>query len=70
VPPRRRNWRLIFPKRDGWFGYAKLCLFLGDNAECHRARSVLLELFGSATNPKAPERAGRTCLLPAPGEEL
>ena len=39
------------PKHDAWFGYAELCLFLGDEAEYRRARSDLLAHFGSATDP-------------------
>jgi eukaryotic-like serine/threonine-protein kinase len=59
------------PKHDDWFGYAELCLFLGDEAEYRRARRDLLAQFGSATDPVVAERTGRACLLlPAPEGEL
>ncbi len=59
------------PNRDDWFGYAELCLFLGDEAEYRRARTDLLAQFGSATDPEIAERVGRACLLrPAPEDEL
>jgi tetratricopeptide (TPR) repeat protein len=59
------------PKHDDWFGYAELCLFLGDEAEYRRARSDLLARFGSATDPTVAERTGRACLfLPAAEAEL
>jgi tetratricopeptide (TPR) repeat protein len=59
------------PKHDDWFGYAELCLFLGDEAEYRRARHELLTHFGSATDPVIAERTGRACLLlPAAEAEL
>ena len=59
------------PKHDDWFGYAELCLFLGDEAEYRRARRDLLAQFGSTTDPAVAERTGRACLLlPAPEDEL
>ena len=59
------------PKHDDWFGYAELCLFLGDEAEYRRARRDLLAQFGSTTDPAVAERTGRACLLlPAPEGEL
>ncbi len=59
------------PNHDDWFGYAELCLFLGDEAEYRRARRDLLTRFGSATDPAIAERTGRACLLlPAPEGEL
>ena len=57
------------PKHDDWFGYAELCLFLGDQAEYRRARRELLAQFGSATDPAVAERTGRACLL-LPAEEV
>src|SRR6202043_780642 len=55
------------PNHDDWFGYAELCLFLGDEAEYRRARSDLLAQFGTDTDPAVAERTGRACLLlPAP----
>ena len=59
------------PKHDDWFGYAELCLFLGDEAEYRRARRDLLAQFGSTTDPAVAERTGRACLLlPAAEAEL
>ena len=59
------------PEHDDWFGYAELCLFLGDEAEYRRARDDLLAQFGSATDPTVAERTGRACLLlPAAEDEL
>jgi serine/threonine-protein kinase len=56
---------------DDWFGYAELCLFLGDEAEYRRARRDLLAQFGSTTDPVVAERTGRACLLlPAAEGEL
>jgi serine/threonine-protein kinase len=58
-------------RHDDWFGYAELCLFLGDEAEYRRARRDLLTQFGTATAPEVAERVGRACLLrPAPADEL
>jgi serine/threonine-protein kinase len=51
------------PKHDDWFGYAELCLFLGDEAEYRRARRELLAQFGSTTDPAIAERTGRASLL-------
>jgi serine/threonine-protein kinase len=59
------------PDHDAWYGYAELCLFLGDEEEYRRARRDLLERFGATNSPYVAERAGRACLLgPASGEEL
>jgi eukaryotic-like serine/threonine-protein kinase len=59
------------PEHDAWYGYAELCLFLGDEAEYKRTRKTLLGLFGKSTDPTVAERTSRTCMLrPAEGEEL
>ena len=59
------------PEHDAWFGYAELCLFLGQEDEYRRARRDLLARFGSSTEPAVDERAGRACLLlPGTKEEL
>jgi len=56
---------------DIWFGYAELCLFLGNTGEFRWARSVLLARFRDTTDPHAAERVGRACLLlPGSEEEL
>jgi serine/threonine-protein kinase len=58
------------PRHDDWFGYAELCLFLGDEPAYRQARSELLAQFGSTTDPAVAERTGRACLLlPAPQGE-
>jgi serine/threonine-protein kinase len=59
------------PEHDPWFGYAELCLFLGQQEEYGRARRALLDRFGATNDPSVAERVGRTCLLlPATGDEL
>ena len=59
------------PAHDDWFGYAELCLFLGDEAEYRRARRDLLAQFGATTDPDVAERTGRACLLlPPAADEL
>jgi serine/threonine-protein kinase len=59
------------PAHDAWFGYAELCLFLGDEAGYRRARTELLAQFGSTTDPPVAERTGRASLLrPAAEDEL
>jgi serine/threonine-protein kinase len=59
------------PKHAAWFGYAELCLFLGDEAEYRRARGDLLRRFGNTGDPYVAEPVARAALLtPPPGEEL
>jgi serine/threonine-protein kinase len=57
------------PEHDAWFGYAELCLFLGEEEEYRRARRYLLGRFGDSTDPIVAERTGRACLLLPPTEE-
>jgi serine/threonine-protein kinase len=58
-------------EHSAWFGYAELCLFLGQEEEYGRARQALLARFGTTIDPYIAERTGRTCLLlPATGDEL
>lgn len=58
-------------EHDAWFGYAELCLFLGDENEYRRARADLLSHFGATADPTVAERTGRACLLlPASEVEL
>jgi serine/threonine-protein kinase len=71
----RREWKKALeadpPGHDAWFGYAELCLFLGDEAEYRRARQDLLRRFGTSSDPYVAERTSRAILLlPATGEEL
>ena len=59
------------PNHDDWFGYAELCLFLGEEAAYRRARTELLTQFGAANDPAVAERVGRaSLLLPVPVDEL
>jgi serine/threonine-protein kinase len=69
------DWRKALeanpPEHDAWFGYAELCLFLGQEEEYRRARRALLDRFGASTDPFIAERVGRACLLlPASADEL
>jgi serine/threonine-protein kinase len=58
-------------EHDAWYGYAELCLFLGDEEEYRRARRALLERFAATSSPFVAERTGRACLLmPAVGDEF
>jgi serine/threonine-protein kinase len=58
-------------KAEAWAGYAELCLFLGKQAEYHRACHDLLEHFGTTTNGYLAEPVGRACLLlPGPADEM
>ncbi|HEV3448637.1 MAG TPA: serine/threonine-protein kinase [Gemmataceae bacterium] len=71
----RREWKKALeadpPEHEAWFGYAELCLFLGDEAEYRRARQDLLRRFGTSSNPGVAERTARTILLlPAAADEL
>jgi serine/threonine-protein kinase len=71
----RREWKQALaahpPGHDAWFGYAELCLFLGDEAEYRRARQDLLRRFGATSDPYVAERTARaSLLLPAEENEL
>jgi serine/threonine-protein kinase len=55
-------------EHEAWFGYAELCLFLGQQEEYRRALRALLDRFGATTVPIVAERVGRACLL-LPGTE-
>jgi serine/threonine-protein kinase len=75
VEEARAAWRQTLesgpPEHDAWFGYAELCLFLGQEGEYRRARRNLLARFGSSTIPAVAERTGRACLLlPGTQEDL
>jgi serine/threonine-protein kinase len=60
------------PDHDSWYGYAQLCLFLGNQEAYRLARKALLERFGDTTNDWiVAERTSLTCLLlPDSGDEL
>ena len=71
----RAAWKLALEaeplEHNAWYGYAELCLFLGEEDEYRRARQALLERFGATANPFEAERTGRACLLmPATADEL
>jgi serine/threonine-protein kinase len=71
----RREWKKALeadpPGHDAWFGYAELCLFLGDEAEYRRARRDLLRRFRASSDPYVAERTARAILLlPAAEDEL
>jgi serine/threonine-protein kinase len=69
----RREWKKTLerdpPGHDAWFGYAELCLFLGDEDEYRRARQDLLRRFGDTSNPYVAEQTARAVLLAPPSEE-
>jgi serine/threonine-protein kinase len=71
----RQKWKKELeadpPEHDAWFGYAELCLFLGQEEEYRRARQDLLRRFGATNDPYVAERIARTILLlPASEDEL
>ncbi|WP_435010202.1 protein kinase domain-containing protein [Tundrisphaera lichenicola] len=57
---------------QSWYGYAQLCLFLGNEREYRVARKALLDQFGShADDWFVAERTSLACLLlPLSGDEL
>jgi eukaryotic-like serine/threonine-protein kinase len=71
----RIEWKKVLdldpPQHGAWFGYAELCLFLGDDAAYRLARKNLLRRFGDDSNPYVAEQTSRAVLLaPASDEEL
>jgi serine/threonine-protein kinase len=69
----RREWKKTLeldpPQHDAWFGYAELCLFLGDEEEYRHARQDLLRRFGSTNDAGIAEKIARAILLLPPSEE-
>jgi serine/threonine-protein kinase len=69
----RREWKKALeldpPQHVRWFGYAELCLFLGDEAEYRRACQDLLRRFGNTSDPYIAEPMARAVLLAPPSEE-
>jgi serine/threonine-protein kinase len=63
----RAEWENVLkagpPNHEAWYGYAELCLFLGNQAEYERACHELLERFESSREPRVCEQVGRACLL-------
>jgi serine/threonine-protein kinase len=71
----RREWKKELdqdpPNHDAWFGYAELCLFLGDEVEYRRAVEDLLRRFGDTADPSVAEKTARAILLaPSSADEL
>ncbi len=66
----RRDWKTALdldpPHHDAWFGYAELCLFLGDVDEHRRAVKDLSRRFAETGDPSVAEKTARAILLPAP----
>jgi tetratricopeptide (TPR) repeat protein len=59
------------PDHDQWYGYAEMCLYLGQEDEYRRARRALLARFGTSDSPKIAERTARACLLlPMSADEM
>jgi serine/threonine-protein kinase len=63
----RREWKKALdldpPNHDSWFGYAELCLFLGDVDEYRRARQALIRRFGDTSDAWVAEKTARAILL-------
>jgi tetratricopeptide (TPR) repeat protein len=63
----RGAWRTALdldpPEHDALYGYAELCLFLGEADDYRAARTALLERFDKTTDPTTAERTARACLL-------
>jgi serine/threonine-protein kinase len=57
------------PEHDPWFGYAELCLFLGNENEYRRARQDLIQRFGNTNKPNVAEKTCRAILLMPPSAE-
>ena len=66
--------RLEYDPRNpsDWYGYAQLCLFLGNEDAYRRARKALLDRFGDTSDDWIlAERTSLCCLLlPVSGDEL
>ena len=60
------------PDHEQWYGYAQLCLFLGDEPAYRRTRTALLERFGDESRDwvVAERVALASLLLPPTKEEL
>jgi serine/threonine-protein kinase len=59
------------PNHNAHYGYAELCLFVGEEVAYQRARRELLTRFAATTSPQIAERTSRACLLlPASEDEL
>jgi serine/threonine-protein kinase len=69
----RAEWENVLKagpaNHDVWYGYAELCLYLGNQAEYKRACHELLKRFESSRAPRVCEQVGRACLLGVVGPE-
>jgi serine/threonine-protein kinase len=69
----RRDWKKALdqnpPDHDAWFGYAELCLFLGDDDEYRRAVQGLIRQFGDTSNAFVAEKTARAILLSPPSAD-
>jgi serine/threonine-protein kinase len=67
VPEARAAWRKCLETYPDdhkyWFGYAELCLWLGDTEEYGRNRLALLMNFGGSDDPRVCERTAKSCLF-------
>jgi serine/threonine-protein kinase len=57
------------PDPDDCYGYAELCLYLGQQAEYERACHELLDRFESNRDPQVCERIGKACLIGIIGQK-
>jgi serine/threonine-protein kinase len=71
----RAEWEKMLrtdpPDHNAWYGYAQLCLFLGDVDEYRRARAAILRRFGATNDWVVAERTSLAgLLLPVQGDDL
>jgi eukaryotic-like serine/threonine-protein kinase len=71
----RVDWAKVLESKprdhDAWYGYAELCLFVGQEEEYRRTRRAMLDLFAGSSEPMIAERTSRACLLlPSTPDEL
>jgi serine/threonine-protein kinase len=57
------------PNHDAWFGYAELCMFLGNEAEYRSAVQELIRRFGDTSDASVAEKTARAILIAPPSEE-
>ncbi|MFT3882405.1 MAG: hypothetical protein QM703_22485 [Gemmatales bacterium] len=70
-----REWARVIERtpnsHDYSYGYAEFCLYLGHEAEYHRACQALLNKFSETKDPQIADRTARACMLmPFSGEAL
>jgi len=68
-----REWKVALnldpPQHVRWFGYAELCLFLGDEDEYRHACRELIRRFRNTEDPYVAEPTARAILLAPPSDE-